>query len=112
VHRQTTHVLSYQHFNGRIGKGKFVCHSCDNPSCCNPEHLFLGTAKDNQSDMAGKDRVQHGSRHYRAKLSEKDIPVIRSLCQSGVGHQTVADRYGVCRQTIEHIVHGRTWKRA
>ena len=53
---RTTHRVSYEIHKGRIPNNKIVMHSCDNPKCCNPEHLFLGTHQDNSQDMISKDR--------------------------------------------------------
>lgn len=57
------HRLAYECFCGPIPPKHFVCHSCDNPSCCNPLHLFVGTAADNSLDRNKKGRVSAGERH-------------------------------------------------
>src|SRR5262245_27287402 len=60
------------HF-GEIPAGMFVCHRCDNPSCCNPTHLFLGTNQDNVTDMVRKGRNDRGASRYNAKLTDNDV---------------------------------------
>lgn len=55
-----SHIASYRAFKGETG-GKFVCHSCDNPKCCNPDHLFLGTHQENMDDMKAKGRGRNQS---------------------------------------------------
>ncbi len=110
IFRQTTHTLSYEHFLGAIPSGMLVCHRCDNRACCNPSHLFLGTYADNQGDMATKDRVAFGERHYNAKLTEEDVLLIRELSPS-VSAEALAERFGVTAKNIWHILRGDTWVR-
>jgi hypothetical protein len=83
-----------------------VCHTCDNPSCCNPAHLWLGTTLDNNQDAMKKNRHTPGERNYQAKLTEQDV---RAILKSNEFHRVLAERYGVCRQAITHIKNGRRW---
>lgn len=89
-----------------------VCHSCDNPPCCNPAHLFLGTVGDNNRDMVAKGRHSkrggaQGGKHPDAKLTEKDVREIR---QSRETHQALAEQYGVGVTTLASARKRETWK--
>lgn len=59
------HRLMYQHFVGPLIKGLIICHKCDVPPCCNPDHLFQGTPKDNTQDMIKKGRYRNGYENYK-----------------------------------------------
>ncbi len=77
------HVVSYcleygRPENNKKVDNKEICHSCDNPSCVNPKHLFLGTHKDNMEDCRKKDRNAYGTRHYKSKLSDEDIIFVKN----------------------------------
>ena len=112
------HRITYKHYRGDIPKGMFVCHTCDVPSCCNPDHLFLGTNQDNVNDMMKKGRNSvpprnpHvvGSFHPGAKLNEQQVIEIRALYLQGWKQQSLADTYGVVRQTISKVVNNKRFK--
>jgi uncharacterized protein YerC len=84
-----------------------VLHKCDNPICSNPEHLFLGTQKDNCEDCVKKGRNVFGTRNGSAKLTEKDIIDIRndSRLQREIGQS-----YGVSQLHISRIKRRLNWK--
>jgi hypothetical protein len=109
------HRVMYSIFNGLIPEGLHVCHKCDNPACCNPEHLFLGTVKDNVRDCISKGRFKFnlplkrlsGENHPRAKLTNYQIGLIRK--DKRVQREIALD-YGVAQTQISNIKSGKTWK--
>lgn len=107
------HRLSWQFFNGPVPEGLHVLHRCDNPPCCNPNHLFLGTNADNVADKEAKGRGNHatGDRHGMAKLCSHDIPDIKRLHAEGYSGAKIAAEYGVCYSTIRRILSGAIWKK-
>lgn len=97
------HRISYYCFNGPLGQGLQVCHSCDNKLCCNPHHLWLGTRSDNVRDSHKKGRG-------RAKLTLKQARQIRRSYKGTDKHRReLAQKYGVAEVTIDSIVYGRNW---
>jgi hypothetical protein len=106
------HRFSYEKFKGKIPEGMFVCHHCDNPGCVNPDHLFLGTPKDNMQDMKNKGRCNPpiGERSGTVKLKESDIVEIRKRYANGEGDSSIARDYCVVRESIRDIRTRRTWK--
>lgn len=106
------HRVAWVSMYGDIPEGMCVLHRCDNPRCCRPAHLFLGTHADNARDRERKGRRQApaGENHYGVKLTEKDVEVIRQ----SLGRETVttlASRFHVSPSTISAVRSGRTWKR-
>lgn len=106
------HRISWELTNNQaIPKGLYVLHHCDNPSCVNPDHLFLGTYQDNSDDMIRKGRDVHakGENHGCAKLNQSQAVEIRN--KSGtIPYKQLAKEYNVSESTIERIANGRRWK--
>ena len=104
-----SHRASWTAFRGEIPTGMCVLHQCDNPSCINPEHLFLGTRADNIQDMIqkGRDRKIAGETHHKAKLSRTKVAIIKD---SPLSSSKLAAQYGVHKSTIRSIMAGKTWK--
>lgn len=88
---------------GPIPKGSFVCHHCDNPGCCNPYHLFLGTDADNTLDAAKKGRLA-------SKLTKEEVLEIREMyAVGGYTQQELADEFGVHPAHISRVVNRKKW---
>lgn len=103
------HRVAWQYKRGPIPGRLFVCHSCDNPSCVRPGHLFLGTNADNMADCAAKNRRPHGRAVYGAKLSIEKARDIRIRHASGEAIRAMAREYGVAQTAIQGIVRGKAW---
>lgn len=99
---------SYVAFKGEIEGGLMVCHSCDNRMCVNPDHLFLGTAKDNIGDCVRKGRNARGERQHLAKLNEDSVRSIREDGEST--REELVKRYRVSKSAIAAVITRRTWK--
>lgn len=105
-----THRVSFELHCGPIPKGLHVLHRCDNASCVNPDHLFLGTHAENMADRDAKGRQarQTGSTNALAKLNEADVLKIRAA--KGRLQRELAAEYGVSRGHISFIRTGQKWK--
>jgi hypothetical protein len=106
----STHRLAYSLFNGEITDNLCVLHKCDVRNCINPEHLFLGTISENNTDCARKGRRSMGENHHNNKLSIKSVKEIKKLLLSNISKAEIGRKYGVCSTTIFHISSGKTWK--
>lgn len=105
------HRFSYEYHIGEIPTGMYVCHKCDNGSCVNPDHLFLGTPQDNVSDMVSKGRHRFGSGSPRSKITESDAAAIRSeYAQGGITGKALGAKYGISEAQVFSIYYRRTWK--
>lgn len=111
INRQNVkaHRLAFALQYGFTPKDMLVCHHCDNPSCVNPKHLFLGTNADNSADKLAKNRHRKGETMGLAKLTEKQVIEIRTLAGS-VSAVKLSKRYGVCSRVISNIIARNTWK--
>lgn len=93
-----------------------VNHKCDNPKCVNPEHLFLGTQRDNMHDMIAKGREDHskilrGQDHGSSKLNDEKVKEIWRLhLHEGLGERKLGERFGVTPANIHCVLAGKTWK--
>lgn len=103
------HVIAYRSTRGEVPSGLYVCHTCDNRRCCNPEHLFLGTNLDNTSDRNAKGRQARGSRISTAKLTEAEVAIIRYLTDCGANGKALAKLYGIDQTAVSAIHRRRTW---
>jgi len=104
------HRESYKVFVGEIPAGLYVMHSCDNPCCCNPEHLLVGTTQDNTRDRQEKGRGASGEQCGASKLTERDVLSIRSRLALGEKQAPIAREYNLDPSTISSIYTGRNWK--
>lgn len=102
------HRISYAIANGPIPEGLQVCHSCDNPACVNPKHLFAGTSGDNHQDQKRKQRHLYGERNAESILTEVQAREILALAGI-VTQRELGIRYGVSQGTISRIVLGLRW---
>ncbi len=109
------HRASWMIHYGKIPDGLCVCHHCDNPSCVNPAHLFLGTRADNNHDMQQKgryDRVKRakGERHWCARLDADKVRAIRTQYRDGASLSVLAREYTISVQHVLRIVNRQSWK--
>ena len=109
---RSMHRLMYELHRGPIPDGLQVCHRCDVRHCCNPDHLFLGTATDNMQDASRKGRTvkRQGSLHHLVKLTEEQVIEIRRNSTGLPGEQTaMARKYGVTKSNIGAILRRKSW---
>ena len=105
---QAAQRVVFEDTYGPVPDGMFVCHTCDNRSCINPEHLFLGTHQDNMDDMVRKNRGYKGVgvHNPRAKITPKQVREIRA---SGESTKVLAERYGLSPHYVPKIKRGVRW---
>lgn len=123
---RSTHRLSWELHFGPVPGGLWVLHRCDNRSCVNPAHLFLGTARDNYHDSRAKgrhsaadrhgmrrhpERIRRGEQSNPARLTDAKVVAIRQRYKAGgISQSALAREYGVTQSTIWNILFRKTWK--
>lgn len=112
---QRAHRAAWALFRGPIPPGLMVRHHCDNPSCCNPDHLALGDVRQNSDDKVSRNRQAKGSTLPQTRLSNEQVREIRSLYRvvKGKSNATeLSESYGVSRGYLMHLVSRRGQERA
>ncbi len=102
------HRLSYIVYKGQFPINNVICHTCDNPRCVNPNHLFSGTNQENLTDMVNKGRSYRGEKHYKTKLHISDVHNIRS--RIGESPTKLGKEFGISDCSIRDIQKRRSWK--
>jgi hypothetical protein len=104
--------LAYVVGYGSVPTDLMVCHRCDNPPCCNPSHLFLGTNRDNMRDKAAKGRcnIPSGRDSHHAVFTERDAVKAIAIRQQGVTIREIARRMGVSKSTAHRMVTQYTYR--
>lgn len=106
------HRVSFTLFKGEIPKGMCILHSCDNPRCVRPQHIRLGTHKENMEDKVAKNR-QHkpnGELNGRSKLKNHDVSELLVLHAFGFSGVELAKQFDISIAVVSTIINNRSWK--
>lgn len=108
--RLLAYRVVYEELVAPIPDGLHCCHRCDNPACVNPDHIFLGTARDNMQDCASKRRVRgggpRGQANPLAKFTDEQIADMREDLSKGARQIDLVRKYGISRSHACRIAHG------
>ena len=111
--KELAHRISYQLFTGNQPGKLNVCHTCDNPPCINPNHLFLGTQKQNMQGASERKRFKDriGEKHPRSTVTEVQVKEMRRLAKDGdLTHQQIADRLSTTKYIVDNVMAFKSWK--
>lgn len=109
---ERTHRIAWKNSRGPIPGRLCVLHKCDNPPCCNPKHLFLGTRADNNADKIAKGRQARGEpmNAHRGKVTAEQVREIRaSYAAGGVTMRALCERYGLGLTSMQHLLVRKNW---
>lgn len=114
THRVYAHRFSYELAYGPIPRGLFVLHRCDTPACVRPDHLFLGTDKDNAEDRESKGRGgprgrARGERQWNHTLTTEQVIQMRERYHAGISPSILAKDYGIAKASIYRIINRQSW---
>jgi hypothetical protein len=110
IGERRAHRFAYASAHGDIPVGMIVRHTCDNPLCCNPSHLELGSHHENIEDKVVRSRQAIGSRIHTTKLTPETVLLVRADSSGGMRQVDIAERYGIDQTTVSQIVRRKTWK--
>ena len=112
--QMNAHRASWIEANGAIPVGLNVCHKCDVPQCINPEHLFLGTQRENIIDMWNKGRHPRnnlgGENNRASKLTLEQVREIRFMLSQNIKQQIIGKKFKVSQPAISDIKNKRRWQ--
>lgn len=104
-----SHRVAYELSHGELLGKQQACHTCDNPKCCNPKHLFAGTSHDNHVDMSNKGRSTRGSRNAMAKTDEQKVDLIFKMHKEGWSQAKIGVVVGLHQVQVGRILNGKQW---
>ena len=102
------HKVAYELSHGPMEKGLMVRHTCHNRSCCNPNHLVVGTHQDNMDDKVAAGRQTRGEQQPTSKITEDQVRKIKEMVQYRT-QQATADHFGLNQSQVSRIVNGKRW---
>ena len=104
------HRISWELHNGKIPSGQVVRHTCDTPTCVNPDHLIIGTVKQNAQDMVERGRSLRGEKNHKSKITASTVREIRRLYSiGGMTQKQIGEKFGINDRSVSHIVRRVTW---